>query len=328
MTGPRPGDDASGWVPDVLGDRFEQLTLPLPADDEGAVVATLVRPVVRPAHPRLDVLYVHGWSDYFFQTELADFWTAQGAAFHAIDLRKYGRSLREHQTPGFVTDLATYDEDLAAALAVLRTDPDRPLVVTGHSTGGLTLSLWATRHPDVAAGLLLNSPWLEFQTRALGRAVLTPAMTLGARIDPRRELPNVDLGFYTRAVSASAEGEWTYDLAWRPERGFRTTRAWLDAVLRGQDQVERGLDLTIPVLVLLSTRSTLLPRWTPEMLHSDTALDVVGVARRSADLGRHVQIERIEGALHDVVLSPAPIRAHAYAAMAHWLRTSVLTAAG
>ncbi|MCG2802155.1 MAG: alpha/beta hydrolase [Cellulomonas sp.] len=316
------------WAPDVLGDRFEQLTLPLADDDEGEVVATLVRPATRPAAPTADVLYVHGWSDYFFQTELADFWAGQGAAFHALDLRKYGRSLRPHQRPGFISDLATYDEDIAAALDVLRTDPARPLILMGHSTGGLTLSLWAARHPDVASGLLLNSPWLEFQTRAIGRVVLTPAMTLGARIDPRHELPNVDLGFYTRAVSASADGEWTYRADWRPARGFRTTRAWLDAVLRGQEQVERGLDLRIPVLVLLSTRSTLLPRWTPEMAHTDTALDVVGVARRSADLGRHVQIERLEGALHDVVLSAAPVREVAYAAMAHWVRTCVVPPTG
>jgi len=47
---------------------------------------------VRPARV---LLYVHGWSDYFFQTELARYWHAQGAAFYALDLRKFGRSLQE-----------------------------------------------------------------------------------------------------------------------------------------------------------------------------------------------------------------------------------------
>ncbi|NEB06740.1 alpha/beta hydrolase, partial [Streptomyces sp. SID13726] len=67
------------WQPDVLGDDYEQLTLPLAPDDEGDVVATLVRRrraggARTPAGgddgpaPYLDVLYVHGWSDYFFQT--------------------------------------------------------------------------------------------------------------------------------------------------------------------------------------------------------------------------------------------------------------------
>ena len=118
------------WRPDVLG-GFEQLPLPLRADDEGAVVATLVRPTAarttawgREPHGfahGVDVLYVHGWSDYFFQVEHALFWTRAGARFHALDLRKYGRSLLPHQTPGYTEDLAVYDEDIRAALTAMAT---------------------------------------------------------------------------------------------------------------------------------------------------------------------------------------------------------------
>lgn len=119
------------WTPDVLGDEFEQLTLPLEDDTEGPVVATLVRALPpeltwwqqlrgdrRPLED-VDVLYVHGWSDYFFQKRLARFWTARGARFFALDLRKYGRSLRDGQTPGYTADLGVYDADLAAALAAM-----------------------------------------------------------------------------------------------------------------------------------------------------------------------------------------------------------------
>jgi len=112
----------SQWQPDVLGQGFQALTLDLQDDDEGPVVATLVRyqpPTSQPVRSVRVVLYLHGWSDYFFQTELARFWAGQGAAFYALDLRKYGRSLREHQTPTYIDNLAVYDEDLAAALAVV-----------------------------------------------------------------------------------------------------------------------------------------------------------------------------------------------------------------
>ncbi|MFJ2300712.1 alpha/beta hydrolase [Oerskovia paurometabola] len=335
-----PTAETRGWVPDVL-DGFEQLTLPLDPDDEGEVVATLVRrrraaggdPLHGGARPTgvrdrgIDVLYVHGWSDYFFQTGLADFWEGQGARFFALDLRKYGRSLRPGQTPGFVTSLATYDEDIEAALAamghgVLTADPamrERGLVLMGHSTGGLTLSLWTARNQDRVTGLVLNSPWLEFQARDIGRKMLAPAIALQARLDPRVPLPQVDLGFYTRSVSRTLDGEWDYDLTWRPVRGFVVHGGWLNAVLHGQAAVELGLGITLPVLVLLSTSSTLAPRWTPEMMHSDTALDVVGIARRSTDLGRLVVLARIEGALHDVVLSAAPVRAVAYEQIATWV---------
>jgi len=329
-----PREDAvaypAGWEPDVLGDGYEQRTLPLPDDPEGPVVATLVRRVRRPEDPDLglDVLYVHGWSDYFFQAELADFWTAQGARFFALDLRRYGRSLRPGQIPGFVTDLATYDEDVAAARAAMAEDVPagrpRRLVLMGHSTGGLTLSLWAARHPGEAAALVLNSPWLELQTREVGRALLEPVVQVGARLNPARQLPVVDPGFYTRVVSDAYGGEWHYDMAWRPERGFRVTSGWLGAIFAGQDRLARGLDLLVPVLVLLSTRSALLPRWDPaRMTRADVALDVDGVARRAVDLGRHVTIVRIEGALHDVVLSAAPVRNAAYEATARWVAGTV-----
>lgn len=328
----------AGWEPDVLGDDYEQLTLPLAPDDEGDVVATLVRrrraaddePGPRPAgdpEPYLDVLYVHGWSDYFFQTELAEFWEAHGARFHALDLRKYGRSLRPGQTPGYVTDLATYDEDLEAALDVIghgtRRTSRRRLVLMGHSTGGLTLSLWTAHHPGRASAVVLNSPWLEFQTREVGRLLLEPVIGARARLTPTRPLPNVDLGFYTRTVSKDFDGEWTYDLAWRPQHGFSTTPAWLTAVFHGHQEVARGLGIGVPVLVLLSTRSTLAPRWTPEMAHTDTALDVDGVALRSVRLGDLVTIARIDGALHDVVLSARPVRALAYGRLAQWLTAYV-----
>ena len=103
------------WHPDILGEGFEQQTLPLGDDVDGEVVATLVRS--RP-HPgaRLfgelrdtDVLYVHGWSDYFFQTDLARFFTDRGARFYALDLRKYGRSLRSDLAPGYVASLDVYE---------------------------------------------------------------------------------------------------------------------------------------------------------------------------------------------------------------------------
>jgi len=116
---------SEGWEPDLLGPGFARLTLPLPQDEGDEVVATLVRSIPSAA-ARLfgplrdvDVLYVHGWSDYFFQTELAAFWNDLGARFYALDLRRYGRSLREGQRPGDVRSLDDYDADIDAALIAM-----------------------------------------------------------------------------------------------------------------------------------------------------------------------------------------------------------------
>ncbi len=83
-------------------------------------------------------LALHGFADYFFQTLAADFWVDRGYDFYALDLRKCGRSIRPHQTPNFVTDLASYFEEIDEAMRLVRDRDGHPhVVLTAHSTGGL-----------------------------------------------------------------------------------------------------------------------------------------------------------------------------------------------
>ena len=333
------------WKPDVLGEGYLHATLELAPDSEGEVVATLVKgpePEGPSFFKRLagkstqvaqftDVLYIHGWSDYFFQKNLAEYWRAQGAQFYALDLRKYGRSIRTGQSAGFIENLAVYDEDIEAALEVIGHGTKksgsndsalegRKLVVMGHSTGGLVFSLWADRNPGRADAVVLNSPWLEYQLTAAARAVVTPVMRAGTRLNPKAQMPSIDFGFYSRAVDIHKDGEWEFNYDWRPEHGFTVRPAWLSAILAGHAQVAKGLDIDVPVLTLLSTKSLLVPRWSDEMKRSDVAIDVNIVAARALDLGKLVTIARIENAMHDVVLSEKPARAKAFADISQWLK--------
>ena len=335
------------WQPDVLGDGFEQLTIELgPDDDPGLagsgseaegpldarqMVATLVRslPNRRGLLARLlgrvraledvDVLYVHGWSDYFFQAELAAFFTARGARFFALDLRRYGRSMRPGQTAGYIADLAEYDAEIGRALEEIQASqpqagPPRKLVLLGHSTGGLVLSLWASRNPGIADALVLNSPWLELQLSARGRQVIAPIVNLGAKYSPLEGIPQLDYGYYARAVrEVGPEAEIArINPDWRPEQSHPVHAGWLRAVLAGHDRVYRGLHVDAPVCVLLSARSALPARWSEELTRADTVLDVDEIARAALRLGPSVTIERIDGALHDVFVSGAAARADAY----------------
>src|SRR5690606_11425094 len=145
------------------------------------------------------------------------FWEGLGVRFHAVDLRKYGRSLRPHHTPGFVTQLRTYDEDLEAALSAMGHGADgaagRRSVLVGPAAGGLGVRLEAHHRPGRADALVLNSPWLEFQARKVGRLVLEPSIRAQAAIAPRSQLANVDLGFYVRTISSRHGGAWELDPA-------------------------------------------------------------------------------------------------------------------
>ncbi|EQM73303.1 MULTISPECIES: alpha/beta hydrolase [Microbacterium] len=325
------------WIPDVLGDEFEQLTLDLGTDDQGPVVATLVRALPkrpglwarasgnRPPLDGVDVLYVHGWSDYFFQKRLARFWTSRGARFFALDLRKYGRSLRDGQTPGYIADLAIYDEDIGAALDGMGRgegglESDRRLVLLGHSTGGLTLSLWASRHPGAADAVILNSPWLEFQF-APARAAIAPMVELQARIRPMEAAPQIDLGFYTRAQQEVADPDDPMEVnpVWRPAQTMAVYAGWLHAVLSGHKTVAAGLSITAPVCVLLSARFVPPTRWSNDLTSADSVLVVDDIARAALRLGPSVTVERIDGALHDVFLSRHDAREDAYRRLDRWV---------
>lgn len=327
------------WIPDVLGDEFEQLTLELDEDTEGPVVATLVRALPareswwdrvqgpRPPLDGVDVLYIHGWSDYFFQKRLARFWTARGARFFALDLRKYGRSLREGQTAGYVADLTTYDEDIAAALGAMKRgtaggrNRSRELVLMGHSTGGLILSLWASRHEAVADAVILNSPWLEFQV-APARVAIAPMVELQARLRPLDVAPQVDLGFYSRAQQEVADPDdpMEVDPRWRPAQSMPVHAGWLHAILTGHRTVAGGLSIDVPVCVLLSKRTATPTRWSDELTSADSVLVVDDIARAALKLGASVTVERIDGALHDVFLSRRIARDDAYRRLDRWVR--------
>lgn len=321
------------WAEDALGAGFEARTLPLAGDDEGAVVATIVRylpPARRPARRDFAVLYLHGWNDYFFQADLARFWHRLGGAFYALDLRKYGRSLRAHHSPGYVDDLATYDEDLEAALAVVAADhgADVPLVVMAHSTGGLTASLWAHRHPGRVAALVLNSPWLDIQGSSVLRNVSMPVLEQFARLQPKAVIPLADPGFYTRSLDVAHGGEWTLDPRWRLPASMPVRPGWLRAVMLGHAQVAAGLAIDAPILMITSARTLVGAVWSEDMRTADIVLDIELLGRRALQLGPVVTVVRVEGAIHDVISSALPARERAYAEIERWASAYVVGARG
>ena len=336
---PPPSDQ---WVPDILGPGFEARTIDLLPDDDGPVVATLVRHLPREdpdalfaPRPRFVVLYLHGWNDYFHQRELARQLSSLGGAFYALDLRRYGRSLRPGNLRGYVESLSTYDEDIHGARDLMREDhPDLDdVVLMGHSTGGLIASLWAHRHPGALRALVLNAPWLDIQGSWL-RAVGQPVIDGLARFQPKAVLPLRDFGFYNRTLRGAVEEiadlspEQQADPAvtgWPIEWAWRVTSSairpgWLAAVLEGHRQVADGLEITCPVLVLAAETSVLATRWSPQMRRSDTVIDVDLTARRALGLGSLVTIARVRDAVHDVMLSTAPVRSQAYRELTRWLR--------
>src|SRR5699024_8332116 len=135
-------------------------------------------------------------------------------AFHALDLRDYGRSIRPGRRPNWALDLDVYDEEISAALR-WRGGEYGEVVLVGHSTGGLIVSLYASRHPGGISGVVLNSPWLDLNEPWFVRRVVAPVLRRVGHLVP--SLPVSDLGSgYGHSIHSSTGGEWDYDLAWKP----------------------------------------------------------------------------------------------------------------
>ena len=306
---------------DVLGPPYERHTIDLGTDDEGPVVATLVRRRAdRPA--RRAVLYVHGFVDYFFQTHLADFFVERGWDFYALDLRKYGRSLLPHQTPNFARSLTDYFPELDEAARIIREDDGHDqLLVSGHSTGGLITSLWshARQGQGLVDGLFLNSPFFEFNMPWLVRRPFMAATIAAGRRTPYRKIRASTLGLYGQSLHADHRGEWAYDLSWKPVLGFPITVGWLEAIRRGQRRLQAGLGIDAPVLVACSTRSFRARTWHDDVRVTDTVLDVEHIVRWAPGLGPHVTIARFDGGMHDLTLSGKEVRTEVFRELGRWV---------
>lgn len=321
------------WSPDVLGTGYESTVLNVGVKDSLNRVATLVRhlPADQVSKPGQAVLFLHGWSDYFFNKDLAEFFTEQGVAFYALDFHNHGRSLRTGDLGGFVANLDDYDAALAKAIEVVGKNVDSiygtpagPIAKTkialmGHSTGGLVAALWTSRFPETVSHLILNSPWLEMHGSSFVRHATYSMVEPLARWWPQSRIKLPERNFYWRSISASAEGEWELDDSLRPPLAFPIIFGWMSAIFAGQAQVAKGLKISVPILVLMSARSLNGPRWREGMRSADAVLDIQTMAARAMTLGESVTIERIDGGLHDVLLSEKPVRDEAYARLRRWL---------
>ena len=311
---------------DVLGHPYERHTIDLGTDDEGPVVATLIRR--RGETPsRRAVLYVHGFVDYFFQTHLADFFVERDWDFYALDLRKYGRSLLPHQTPNFCRSLTDYYPELDEAARIIReVDGHDVLLVAGHSTGGLITSLWSHSRSGqgIVNGLFLNSPFFDFNAPWFVRRPLVGAVGRTSGRSPYRIVPMGVAGLYGQSLHAEHRGEWTYDLQWKPLRGFPVRTGWLEAIRRGQRRLRAGLTIDAPVLLACSTRTFRGSRWHEGIRLADAVLDVEHMVRWAPRLGHRITIARFDGGMHDLTLSGPDVRTRVFQELGRWVDAFVV----
>ena len=201
---------------------------------------SLVRYRWAPAAPTRSIAIVHGLAEHSERyAPLARWLAGRGSAVHAFDQRGHGASggPRNH-APSFSLLL----DDVEQFLGEVRSE-ERPIVLIGHSMGGLEVArLLEECGPDVA-GAVLSGPALLGPPGSGTKAALARALST---IVPRLPIPNpVD------PTGLSRDPEVVRAYRRDPRIHARITARLADELFRAMppaiDEAER---ISVPVLVL------------------------------------------------------------------------------
>ena len=315
----------SEYQPDVLGTGYEQLTLNFPDDYEGKVIATLVRKKATQATKKA-VLYIHGFIDYFFQTEMAEQFNVHGYDFYALDLRKYGRSHLPHQKYYYVLNLNEYDAEITEALKIIGNEGHDHVVLSGHSTGGLTTTLYVAHHPNhpLIKALWCNSPFYNFNMPAWKEKFALPRLSALGGHFPNLRFPSELNKWYVTSLHKSLKGEWDFSLEWKKPSYPKVYLSFVHAIYEAQKEIHSGTQISVPTLVMHSHQTKNPRKFNKDAQTSDVILSVKGIEKYAKKLEGDVTIMTIKNGLHDLVLSAPPVRAEVYTKLFTWLQQKSL----
>ena len=306
---------AADWMPDTLGARFEMRYVNQPDDYSGPVRCTVVR-LTAPVSTGRAVLYVHGYNDYFFQSEMAQRFVDHGYDFYAVDLRKYGRSILPGQSMFELHDISEYYADIDSALTIMATEGGaQQIVLMGHSTGGLSTSCYMARNPDPRVkALVLNSPFLDWNQSKFQERILIPMVRTFKNLAPAMKIPQGGDASYAHSLHRNFGGEWDYNLAWKLEHSPAVETSWLAAIDAAHDIVQNTPRINIPILLMHSDTTVTSGN------RGDAVLDVEDISRYGRNLGVDVTEITVRGGLHDLALSAPEIRNAMFDYLFAWLR--------
>jgi alpha-beta hydrolase superfamily lysophospholipase len=315
---------AQTFKPDILGGGFEQATVLMPDDYEGKVVCTIIRSKANKSTDKA-ALYIHGFNDYFFQREMAEQFVNNGYNFYAIDLRKYGRSLLPHQNKCNIRKITEYYADIDTAISVILKDRNRFIVLCGHSTGGLTASMYANegRKNGAINALWLNSPFFDMNMNMFFKHIIVPFVSTVGVLSPNISVATGNSGLYGESLHVDYRGEWNYNLKWKSLKSPRMNFGWIHAIYRAQHKIRKGLKIACPVLVMHSGKSIKAGKWNDDISRADIVLDIKDIGKYAPKLGKNVVVQSIEDGKHDLILSKKNVRKKVYSCLFEWLKSVI-----
>ncbi len=307
---------------EAIDTNFNLEIIPLKDDYEGKVIATLIKSKANTGN-RKSVLYIHGFVDYFFHPHVAKKFNDNGFDFYALDLRKCGRSLLPHQHAHYCKSLDEYNEEISYSIKEVCKTSGQKVILLGHSTGGLIVSRYANdgAEKNLVSGLILNSPFLEMNTPKIELDGLKFVHKWLMKLLPpyaiaQKHMPEA----YVKSIHKNYNGEWDFNLNWKPVLGFPAYFIWLKNIIDNQDKLKASSNIQVPVLLMHSSKSFLPKKNSTGVDTADIILNVEHMKQIGPKLGSKVKLLEVKDAMHDVFLSKEPARNYAFDKMFEWLK--------
>ena len=238
-------------------------TLSIPAPHGATLAATEFVPGTTPAPDAPTLVLAHGWTltRASWEPVVREVQSHRAVRVVTYDQRGHGKSswgsVKEQSIKGLADDLAAVIEATA---------PTGPLVLGGHSMGGMTLLAYAGRHAPVVrervrgVALLSTTATVEGRREVRGEAL---AMAVAARVPLLRAgmfVPSSTLRRLNFADDATAGVRETTRAIGRTSLA---TMGRYFASIRDHDETEAMAELAdVPTHVLVGTKDRLTPvRW-------------------------------------------------------------------
>jgi alpha-beta hydrolase superfamily lysophospholipase len=185
---------------------------------------------------------VHGLGEHSGRyRHMAEWFAPLGADLHAMDLRGHGRSGGQR---GYAPSLKALLDDIDIVIARARAGSDAPVVIVGHSFGGLLAIAFALDRPDHVDKAVFSAPLLmpKVKVPAWKRAIagvlprVAPRLALSNEVDARL------LSHDPEVASAYVNDPLVHDRI--------TGGLYGDTIARGEEFIRRAPELRVPFLLM------------------------------------------------------------------------------
>ena len=240
------------------------------------------------------IVVVHGLAEHSGRyRETAEYLANRSWAVIAADLRGHGQSADgRHSGRVHVDRFSDYFHDVDAMVQLARKEHgDLPLVLLGHSMGGLIALSYALEKPAGLAGAIISSPALGTHPESQPPLLLKLMVKVLSRLAPRL-LFKSDLD--TSAISRDPEVVQAYIAD--PLVSRKVSARWYVSMMKAMDHAfDRAASLRLPLLLMQSG--------------ADRLVDPAATTRWAAAApGEHVDLVIWEGFCHEMLNEPGKDR--------------------